>query len=108
MKARLKDADKVAKEIALSKRPETEEEELCITDQRYQKIAVLAIQRVRRLIDTKDHFLNQVRETRPKRRKTSCSSQLGTKRWRRRTNGWQSQGASSVKDAKSASPSTSK
>lgn len=50
-------------EMALSLRPESEEDDLRLTDQRYQKIAPLAVQRIRFVIEQKDYFLNQSRET---------------------------------------------
>lgn len=52
----------LAKEMALSLRPEAEEESLKITDQRYRQVAPLAIQRIKYLMETRDHFLKQDRE----------------------------------------------
>ena len=49
--------------MALSHRPEQEEADLRLTDQRYNKIAPLAISRIKYLLETKDHFLHQVRES---------------------------------------------
>ena len=63
LKARFKDASKVAREIALPQRPEQEEADLRVTDQRYNKIAPLAIARIKHLLETKDYFLHQVRES---------------------------------------------
>ena len=63
LKARAKDAGKTAKEIALSLRPIREEEELRLMDQRYNKIATLAIARIKHLLETKEHYLHQSRET---------------------------------------------
>lgn len=69
VKTRMKDATKVAKEVVLSLRPIKLEEELRITDQRYAKIACLTIQRIRYLLETKDHFLHNAREEGKFRRK---------------------------------------
>ena len=63
LKSRFKDTSKVAREIALSQRPEQKEADLRLTDQRYNKIAPLAISRIKYLVATKDHFLHQVRES---------------------------------------------
>ena len=68
VRARLRDATKAAKEVAMSLRPHHLEEELHLTDQRYQKIAPLAIKRIRYLLETKDHFLHQTREAGKTRR----------------------------------------
>ena len=63
VQARMKDATKAAKEVAMSIRPEGLEEELKVTDQRYQKIAPLAIQRIKHLFEDKGHFLHEAKET---------------------------------------------
>ena len=63
IKARARDANKTAKELALSMKPIREEEELRITDQRYYKIAAKAIERIKFLLESKDHYLNSARET---------------------------------------------
>ena len=71
VKARAKDANKTAKEQALSIRPYKEEEELRLTDQRYNKIAPMAIARIRYLLETKEHYLNQAREAGKKNRQAT-------------------------------------
>ena len=63
IKARARDANKTAKEMALAMKPVREEEELWIIDQRYYKIAAKAIERIKFLLETKDHYLNKARET---------------------------------------------
>ena len=68
VKARMRDANKVAKEIAMSKKPESEEEGLRLTDHRYGRVALLAIQRIRHLLETKDHYLHQAKESGKKNR----------------------------------------
>ena len=68
VQARMKDATKAAKEVAMSLRPEALEEELKVTDQRYQKIAALAIQRIKLLFEDKSHFLHEAKETGKKNR----------------------------------------
>ena len=71
IKARARDASKTAKEQALSIRPVKEEAELRIRDQRYNKIAPLGIDRIRFLLESKDRYLNQARETGKKNRQTA-------------------------------------
>ena len=62
VQARMRDANKVAKEIALSLRPEELEAEMKVADKRYAKIAHLAIKRIRHLMESPDHFLHQARQ----------------------------------------------
>ena len=69
LKARLQDANKVAREIALSIKPVELEAELKLTDRRYVRIAHLAIKRIRHLLEEKDHFLHQARQTGKENRK---------------------------------------
>ena len=69
LKARLSDANKVAREIALSIKPTELEAELTMTDGRYVRIAHLAIKRIRHLLEDKDHFLHQARQAGKENRK---------------------------------------
>lgn len=69
VKTRMKDATKVAKEVALSHRPTDLEEELPITDKRYAKIAPSAIQRTWHLLEDPEHFMHQAQEAGKERRK---------------------------------------
>ena len=51
-----------------TQKAEALEEELKVTDQRYQKIAPLAIQRTKHLFEDKGHFLHEAKETGKKNR----------------------------------------
>lgn len=63
VQARMKDATKAAKEVAMSIRPERLEAELKLTDQKYQKIAPMAIQRIKHIFEDKSHFLHEAKES---------------------------------------------
>ena len=74
------------------------QEELKVTDQRYQKIAPLAIQRIRHLFEDKGHFLHEAKETGKKNREQAraAKSQLfldiGNQR-QERGHVWQTKGS---------------
>ena len=63
LKNRFHDATKAATEVALSLRPLEEEALLKQQDEKYKRIAPLAIKRVQHILDNKDHFMHQARET---------------------------------------------
>ena len=63
LRNRMADAAKAAKEVALSMQPLEQEKELLEQDQRYKRIAPLAIQRIKHLLSDKQHFLHEARET---------------------------------------------
>ena len=63
LRHRQEDACKTAKEIALGLQPTSQEEELVQQDDKYKRIAPQAIQRIRYLIEDKQHFMNAARET---------------------------------------------
>ena len=63
LRSRFHDATKAATEVALAYQPKVEEAILQEQDKKYQKIAPLAVQRIRYILDTKDHFTHQARET---------------------------------------------
>lgn len=54
---------KLAKEIALSLQPQSQEQELQEQDKKYQRIAPLAIARVKHLLADKSHYTHEARET---------------------------------------------
>lgn len=62
LRSRFHDATKAATEVALAYQPKAEEATLKEQDNKYKKIAPLAIQRIRYLLGTKDHFMHQERE----------------------------------------------
>eukprot|EP00913_Durusdinium_trenchii_P035843 g33540.t2 len=62
LKNRFHDATKAATEVALSLRPLEEETFLQQQDEKYKRIAPLAIKRVQHILDNKDHFMHQARE----------------------------------------------
>ena len=97
----MRDANKVAKEIAMSKRPESEEEGLRLTDHRYGRVAMLAIQRIRHLFETKDHYLHQAKESGKKNRQEAKA------RKDQSTNGYRSLVGSNASGATNASQSIS-
>ena len=62
LKKRFHDATKAATEVALSLRPHEEEALLKQQDEKYKRIAPLAIKRVQHILDNNDHFMHQARE----------------------------------------------
>ena len=62
LRNRMADAAKAAREVALSHQPREQEQELALQDKKYQRIAPLAIQRVKYLLEDKSHFLHDARE----------------------------------------------
>lgn len=56
------DAKKAALEVAWSMQPTEEERCLKEQDNKYQRVAPLAIKRIQHLLEDKTHFLNQARE----------------------------------------------
>ena len=63
LRHRQEDACKTAREIALGLQPTSQEEELVQQDEKYKRIAPQAIQRVRYLLEEKQHFLHAARES---------------------------------------------
>ena len=63
LRTRYKDANKAAQEVAISRRPLTQERELREQDRKYNRIAPLAAQRIKYLLDTADHFLREHKTT---------------------------------------------
>ena len=63
LRNRFKDANRAAKEFALSKKPVAIEQELQEQDQRYGQYAPLAAARIRFLLETQDHFLHGQKAT---------------------------------------------
>ena len=59
MRARYKDANKAAMEVAISRRPNSQEQELRDQDRKYNRIAPLAAQRIKYLFVTPDHFFHE-------------------------------------------------
>ena len=58
LRSRYKDANKAAMEVAISKRPLEQEQELREQDRKYNRVAPVAAQRVKYLIDSPDHFIH--------------------------------------------------
>ena len=63
LRNRFKDANRAAKEFALSKQPVAIEQELQQQDQRYGQYAPLAAARIRFLLETQDHFMHGQKAT---------------------------------------------
>ena len=63
LRHRQEDACKTAREMALGLQPTSQEEELVQQDEKYKRIAPQAIQRVRYLLEDKQHFLHAARES---------------------------------------------
>ena len=63
LRNRFKDANRAAKEFALSKQPVAIEQELQEQDQRYGQYAPMAAARIRFLLETQDHFLHGKKAT---------------------------------------------
>ena len=59
---RMADAGKAAREVALSQQPKTLESELHQQDKKYQRVAPLATQRIRHLLEDGSHFMHAARE----------------------------------------------
>ena len=58
LRNRYKDANRAATEFALSKQPHEVEQELQEQDQRYKQFAPMAAERIRFLLETRDHFMH--------------------------------------------------
>ena len=101
MRTRYKDANKAAVEVATSRRPTSQEQELREQDRKYNRIAPLAAQRIKYLLDTPDHFLHEQKtagkENRQKTRELkkalfleiSVTGTEGGHRWQPKGNGLQ-------------------
>ena len=59
MRARYKDANKAAMDLAISRRPHSQEQELREQDKKYNRVAPLAAQRIKYLLETPDHFIHE-------------------------------------------------
>ena len=101
MRARYKDANKAAMEVAISRRPNSQEQELRDQDRKYNRIAPLAAQRIKYLFVTPDHFFHEQKtagkENRQKTRELkkalfleiSVTGTEGGHRWQPKGNGFQ-------------------
>ena len=56
------DAGKAAKEVALSQQPASQEREPHQQDKKYQRIAPLAVQRIRHILEDRNQFMHEARE----------------------------------------------
>ena len=71
LRTRYKDANKAAMEVAISRRPLDQERELREQDRKYNRVAPLAVQRIKYLLDTPDHFIHEQKAMgKEKRQKT--------------------------------------
>lgn len=62
LKNRFHDATKAATEIALALRPHEQEALLKLQDAKYRQVALMAIKRIKYIMDTKEHLMHQERE----------------------------------------------
>ena len=63
LRTRYKDANKAAQEVAISRRPLDQERELREQDRKYNRIAPMAAQRIKYLLDTPDHYIDEEKAT---------------------------------------------
>ena len=71
LRSRYKDSNKAAMEVAISKRPLDQEKELREQDRKYNRVAPIAVQRIKYLLDSPEHFIHaQKKSGKEQRQKT--------------------------------------
>ena len=85
LRNRMADAGKAAKEVALSLQPHEQEQELREQDKKYQRIAPLAIKRIKHLLADKTHYMHEAREKGKQKETSSQRTQKRSLQWTQHT-----------------------